>query len=91
MSFLVPGQGGGLGFPFSCCRNLRVPVTRPCLGGVGGLILSIKIVLLELGGRSSRELREFVDPPSFFVEFCVVIGVFKLRFKRLGARIARRN
>ena len=82
-----PGQGVGLGFSFSCCRNLRVPVTRPCLDGVGGFILSIKIVFLGLGGPSSREIAKFGDPPSFFVDFCSVICVLKLA----GARITRQK
>ena len=88
---LIPGQGRGPGFSFSCCRNLRVPVTRPCFEGVGGFFLSIKIVLFELGGPSSREIAEFGDPPSFFVDFCNVICALKQCYLRLGLRIIRQK
>ncbi len=52
---LFPGQGGGLGFSFSLSEPLG-SYTRPCFEGVGGFILSTTIVVLELGGSSSREI-----------------------------------
>ena len=42
--------------------------------------MSIQIIFLALGARSSREITRFGDPPSFFVEICNVICVSMLCF-----------
>ena len=86
-----PGQGVGLGFSFSC-RSFAAS-TRGGVDGVGGFILSIKILLFELGRPSSREIAKFGDPPRNFVEVCSVMCVLKpcVCGLKLSVRITRQK